>query len=218
MSHSGVSAAGTRRTDLNQLENAPMGGHGAAMKEGLTVSQIVTMEHDAVKMLYREYQTASDAAVKEAKAHLIINQLSQHAGKEETYLYPLMRKKLDDGDAQVEQAKNEHQAVHEQLYKLDQMKYSAEFDVLISKIMSDLVQHMTEEETVLLPSLEAKCTQQELVDIGRQFQSALTTTRPHPSAPREGFGAKVATAMAVPLDMAKDAMRFDEREKEEALH
>lgn len=81
------------------------------------MSKIVIMEHDAVKALYKEYQTTNDPDVRLAKAHLIINQLVQHSGKEEVVLYPMMRQKLDDGDAQVDHAVKEHQEVTEQLYK-----------------------------------------------------------------------------------------------------
>lgn len=44
--------------------------------------------------------------------------------------------------------------------------------------MSDTHNHVLEEETELLPAFQAKCTQQELVELGDKFQSQIVTTRP----------------------------------------
>jgi len=204
-----------------KLEHAPMGGSAAKLKEGMSVIDIVIFEHNAVKELYQQYQSAREGQVKEAKAQLIINQLVQHSGKEEIVLYPIMKSKLADGVAQVERAKAEHQLVTEDLYKLDKMTWAqspAEYDRLVTKTMTDLLTHIQEEETILLPSLQAKCSQQELVDMGRQFQSATVTTRPHPWAPREGLSAAAAHAGSIPLDAMRDAARFTTQQKELAQH
>jgi hemerythrin superfamily protein len=86
-----------------------------------------------------EYQTTNDSDVKLAKAHLIINQLVQHSGKEEVVLYPAMRQKLDDGDAQVDHAIQEHQEVTEQLYKSVHMLYSGYHMTRVDCICAEVI-------------------------------------------------------------------------------
>jgi len=55
------------------------------------------------------------------------------------------------------------------------------FSVLcVVQMMTDLRHHVREEEEILLPSLQAVADQQQLIEMGRAFQAAKVTTRPHP--------------------------------------
>ena len=71
----------------------------------------------------------------------------------------------------------------EDLYRLDEMslaKFPVQFDQCLAKIMSELTEHIAEEEGELLPSLEKVCSRDELIEMGRKFESTTVTTRPHP--------------------------------------
>jgi hemerythrin superfamily protein len=203
--------------DPTTLENAPTGNIGAQVKSGKTVIEIIKMEHILAKDIHAEYQRASDPAVKEAKIQLLINQLVQHGEKEGIALYPVMRKKIDNGPALVDRAVQDHQELVQDLYNLDQMKYSdspSKYEEAVEKMMSSLMKHMTEEETTLLPAFQSACSSQELIELGDKFESHIVTTRPHPWAPREGVLCSLANAASVPLDAARDAFRFTEKQKE----
>ena len=77
----------------------------------------------------------------------------------------------------------EHQQVTEDLYRLDEMslaKFPVQFEQCLAKIMSELTEHIAEEEAELLPSLEKVCSRDELIEMGRKFETTTVTTRPHP--------------------------------------
>lgn len=194
-------------------------GEGKKMKEGKNVIDIIIFEHNVVRQLYQEYKNATAGEVKQAKCHLIIRELVQHSGKEEEVLYPFMKKKLPNGEQLVEDAKKDHQQITEDLYELDRMEWAKNpsfYEAQVEKLMTDLLKHVDEEEQSVLPMLRDACSPQELMDLAKSYQSAMVTTRPHPSAPREGIAATMAHAASIPIDAARDAARFTQAEKEAA--
>jgi hypothetical protein len=128
-------------------------------------------------------------------------------------LYPAMRDIASLGDAEVEQAKKEHQLVTNDLYELDQLLPNAKdgraipkMDELCAKvsdretrtcsasmgsthsissllsssqIMKDLLEHVQDEETRLLPLFVKDCDPSKARDILSAYQNAIVTTRPH---------------------------------------
>ena len=103
------------------------------------------------------------------------------------------------------------QQITEDLYELDKYTWAqnpGEFDRLVRVAMEHTHKHVWEEETQILPKFVHACTAQELVDIGHTFLRQIVTTRPHPSAPREGVAAQLAQVATKPLDALRDVVRF----------
>lgn len=69
---------------------------------------------------------------------------------------------------------------------------------------------MNHEEQEWLPRFEAVATPEELVELGRKFQSATihVPTRPHPWAPNKPPLNFAANISAAPLDALADMVRF----------
>jgi len=170
----------------------------------------VLAEHVGLKEAHNNYLSAPDGAHKEAAAYELIKRLVQHGGREEAVLYPFIRSKLPKGKEYIDRSVKAHQELNEAMYQLDGMDYSSAprlFDAMLAHIMKELLEHIKEEEGTVLPDLRAHVSRQELMDLNKNFKSAIVTTRPHPSAPREGFMAAVAQALSVPLDKVRDSIR-----------
>ena len=88
-----------------------------------------------MKGLWEDYQGQSDSEMKLSTGRKIIENICEHAGKEEIALYPAFRDIKELGDEEVAQAKAEHLEVTKDLYKLDKMKEAnAEYDELLTKV------------------------------------------------------------------------------------
>jgi len=178
-------------------------------KEGKSVIEIIKIEHDEIKQLFNEYKAASAGNVKEAKAFLMLKLIVQHSGREESVLYPVLREKL--GAAVADHSEADHLKVTENLYQLDSLTWAQvphEFNRLVMVTMQDLLKHVEEEETEILPVLASEMTNEQLIELGKSYNSAVVTTRPHPSAPHEGKMSAAAHIASYPIDAARDLARW----------
>jgi hemerythrin superfamily protein len=182
----------------------------AAVAQG-NVVELVMQEHRLVESLYWEYKNSEDIAVRQNKIHHIIKELSQHAAKEEMVLYPAMKQKLPQGEQLVNHALTEHQQVKEALYQIDQMDLAKqpEADQLLHKCIADVLHHVQEEESELLPQFQKFLSAQELDDLTKQWIAAAgrAPSRPHPAAPNEGPLAEAANVAAKAVDALRDTSR-----------
>jgi len=196
-----VSSASTLTADLSKELNP----------EGKNVIDIILEEHRLVDALGERYNTETNTKEKQGIAHNIIKLLSIHAVCEEAALYPWMRKNLPNGDKDTDHAIKEHQAIKEDLYKLDQMTIDQPgYDAQLMRALKDTQHHVKEEETDLLPKIQAKSSPQELEQMRTDFLRAkmMAPSRPHPSAPTQPPQNKVVAGMTMPVDAVRDAGRF----------
>ena len=180
----------------------------ASSAEAKLLVDIIVQEHDLAASLYEQYQQSTDLKQKLTLGRQIVDAIVEHAGKEEIALYSAMRDIPSLGDTEVEQAKAEHLQVTKDLYKLDKMtEANDEYDALLNKIMTELTEHIADEESRLLPLFAKDVDPSKAKDILNSYTGAVVTTRPHPAAPHEGLAAAAAQAMSLPLDKAVDAVR-----------
>ena len=137
--------------------------------------ELIKEDHRRVEALFEEYEAFGDDAY-EQKATLvntIIEELEAHTEMEETIAYPVFLKALDDeGDKKVEEAYAEHEvAKHliEEIKGLDPQdpQYAAKVTVLKENIMH----HVGEEETDLLPAAEEAVSCEEMARIGEEMMA-----------------------------------------------
>jgi len=170
------------------------------------VQQIIR-EHSLVKEVWQQYRDSNDVSMKLNLGRTIMQEIVQHAGREEIALYPAFRD-IPSLASEVDKAKAEHLQVTVDLSQLDQMKTAdAKYDALLQKIMTELVEHIADEESRLLPLFIRDCDPSKAAKILSAYQNATVTTRPHPMAPHEGLPARMAQAASVPLDAAMNMAR-----------
>ncbi|HEX8004772.1 MAG TPA: hemerythrin domain-containing protein [Mycobacteriales bacterium] len=136
--------------------------------------------------------------------------LSVHAVAEEELLYPLLRRSVPDGERLVEHALDEHQTVKETLARLERMSAdNLDFEGELRTLMTNVREHIQEEEGELLPLLRQHVDQKTLDALGPQLQAAeaMAPTRPHPNAPNTPPGNVLAGAGAMIVDKARDVIQ-----------
>lgn len=169
---------------------------------------ILTADHREVEALFS--QVEAKATPDEQVVNRIIRELSIHDAIEKEYLYPTVREKLSAGGGLADHSLEEHDKVAETLVAIDKADHgSGEQVQLLTQLISMVNRHVQEEEQQIFPAMRTSMSQSELDELGKKLETAKKTapTRPHPHAPSEGLGTKVAGAMAAPLDKARDAMQ-----------
>lgn len=134
-----------------------------------SITDMIRFDHSHVLLAFHQYTTSKKAAVKKALAETICSALEIHANLEEEIFYPQMR--LLDGDAAVRQKSvPEHQEMRSLIAQLRATDASAtRHDALLLELMRDVLHHVADEETVLLPEAEAQLTPRRLGELGVQM-------------------------------------------------
>jgi len=173
--------------------------------------QTLISEHRKVDGLFESFQKAQGNQKEQLViAHHVIKELSVHSAIEEQVLYPLMRKKLKNGNTIADESLKEHAEAKKVLYDIDQM--TAEDPQLQTKfqtLIKDIREHVKEEEEVRFPELRSTMTSDELAQLAQQLENhrKFAPTRPHPSAPDQPPANIMANMGAAAVDKARDMAR-----------
>lgn len=177
-----------------------------AKRDGI---QVLKDEHRRMIELFQEIEAIpiTEGERRKAVFEQVSTALSVHAVAEEELLYPLMRRSIPDGEQMVEHALDEHQTVKETLARLERMSGdNLDFDVELRTLMTNVREHIQEEEGELLPLLRQHVDQKTLDSLGPQLEAAeaMAPTRPHPNAPNTPPGNVLAGAGTMVVDKVKD--------------
>ena len=94
--------------------------------------------------------------------------LEIHAQLEEEILYPKLREAAPDNEA-VRKAQSEHDEMKRLIGELRGMEAGdAQFDLKLNELMRDVMHHVADEETVMLPVAEIALKEQ-LAELGAQY-------------------------------------------------
>jgi hemerythrin-like domain-containing protein len=183
-------------------------------KDGITV---LREDHRRVVELFQRIEDipsdapADSVEMKQRRAlfEQVSEELSRHAVAEEQLLYPLVRNAIPHGAELADHALDEHQQVKETLDKLEKMgRGDLAFEGELRTLMAAIREHVDEEESELLPLLEAHVDADTIQALGMQLQAAkvLAPTHPHPNAPNTPPLNVVVAAGAALVDRARDAL------------
>lgn len=180
------------------------------MGHGGDVTQELTTDHREVDELFEQIRAvpSGDAERKKLVDQATI-ELVRHSVAEEMYLYPAVREHVPDGAALADKELTDHNEVEQMLKDLEQREADApDFDELLGKLMSDVTEHVRDEEERLFPQLRAACPQEKLDELGDKVRKAKKTapTRPHPSSPSTPPANKLLDPGAGLVDRARDAL------------
>lgn len=132
---------------------------------------------------------------------------SQHEAVEEQYFWPMVRDRVSGGAELVDHAVGQEDAAKEVLDALDHADpNTAEFEALVTRIVTDGREHIRYEQDEVWPRVRAVLTAEELDDLGEKLAKAknLAPTRPHPSAPSGAGAQKSAGPVAGMVDKLRD--------------
>ena len=144
-----------------------------------TATTMIRLDHPHVLSTFHQYKASSPSRVKKGLVNTICTALEIHAQLEEEIFYPEMRK-LDD--ERITKAIDEHSEMRRLIGLLRTMEPEArDYDETLSALMRDVMHHVADEETILLPAAE-KHLADKLGDLGAQ----MTKRRLQLAGPRTG--------------------------------
>jgi hemerythrin-like domain-containing protein len=173
------------------------------------VVDVLTTDHHEVLDLIQQIKRSAVAADRRDMADVVISELVRHSVAEEMYVYPAMRKHLENGDEAVEHDTKEHKELETTMKSLEGVDGdSAEFDGLIAQLESILRDHVQDEENEQFPELRAKIPHDELVEMAAKVNTAkeVAPTRPHPGAPNNQLFHKLVGPGVGLVDRLRDAL------------
>ncbi|KAL5333298.1 hemerythrin HHE cation binding domain-containing protein [Aspergillus crustosus] len=137
-------------------------------------------------------------------------ELARHSLGEELVVYPVFEKALPDGRAMADNDRKQHNSVKEQLKKFQNMKPAdPDFEPTLKALMSELAQHIKEEEAEDLPKLEDAISTEESEELTKSFgrTKMFVPSRSHPSAPDKPPFETAVGLMTAPFDHIADLFR-----------
>ncbi|MEW6371326.1 MAG: hemerythrin domain-containing protein [Pseudomonadota bacterium] len=164
-----------------------------------TITDMIRFDHSHVMVTFHQYTKDKAPSVKKALAETICTALEIHATLEEEVFYPVMRQ-LDKGEPFIHKAEPEHNEMRRIIAELRRTSGSdPRHDRLIMELMRDVIHHVADEETTLLPQAESLMSKARLSELGSQ----MTKRRMELVAPKAG---KLAKSHAVGFSGSTAAM------------
>ncbi len=130
-----------------------------------------------------------------------------HAFAEESVLWPVMRRTLEDGHELTLEVEREHQEVNELVTRLEDIPAdSPERGPILNRLTEVLREDVRDEEDELLPRLQSRVDRRELRRLGLLWEVVrrVAPTRAHPIVARRPPGNIVAALPLAVLDRLRD--------------
>jgi hemerythrin superfamily protein len=161
-------------------------------EEQRDVIEILTADHREVEAMFIELETlmqtrsGTEDELRKDLADQITIELVRHAVAEEVAVYPMVKEKVSEEEA--ERAKREHAEAEQTMKRLERLDSDDDtFEQEIRKLMSEIREHVAEEEGEMFPRMREVFSPEELTELGKRVEAikAMAPTRPHPSVPND---------------------------------
>lgn len=144
-----------------------------------SVTNMIRMDHTHVTALFHRYTAATRPERKQALATNACLALEIHAQLEEEIFYPALAQVLGDNEV-LAKSKPGHDAVRSVCERLRALEPdSGDFDTAFHELIRDVLHHVADEESTLLPAAE-RLMPERLGELGMQMtRRRLELMRPH---------------------------------------
>jgi hemerythrin superfamily protein len=137
-------------------------------KASPTITNMIRADHTHVLATFHQYEADTSPGTKEALVNTIMLALEVHAQLEEEIFYPAMRELNTEG-ATVDKSFPEHDEMKRLIGVLRTLDPGdAAYDDTVMELMRDVMHHVADEETILLPAAE-KLMGDRLEELGVQM-------------------------------------------------
>jgi len=136
-----------------------------------TITDMIRFDHSHVMVTFHQYTRDKKPSVKKALADTICDALEIHATLEEEIFYPVMRQ-IDKGEPFIHKAEPEHDDMRRLIAELRRTSGAdPRHDQLMLELMREVIHHVADEETTLLPHAESMLGKQRLSELGARMTS-----------------------------------------------
>jgi hemerythrin superfamily protein len=145
-----------------------------------TATNMIRMDHTHVMATFHQYEMDSSPGTKEALVNTICLALEIHAQLEEELFYPAMQQFAADTPT-VEKSVPEHDEMRRLITRLRGMRATDDqYDQTVMELMRDVMHHVADEETTLLPDAERLLGPDRLSEMGaRMTKRRIELAAPH---------------------------------------
>jgi len=144
-----------------------------------TITNMIRADHSHVLATFHQYEIDTSPGTKQALVNTICLALEIHAQLEEEIFYPAMREITRDAGV-VGKSVPEHDEMRRLVARLRSMAPTdAAYDATVMELMRDVMHHVADEETILLPDAERS-----LADRLEELGVAMTKRRLELAAPK----------------------------------
>ncbi|WP_229413474.1 hemerythrin domain-containing protein [Massilia violaceinigra] len=134
-----------------------------------SVTDMIRFDHSHVLVTFHQYTTAARPSVKKALAETICDALEIHATLEEEVFYPVLRR-LNGTEPVIQKSQPEHDEMRRLIAELRATgPTDRRHDQLLHELMRDVMHHVADEETMLLPEAERMLDKNRLNELGAQM-------------------------------------------------
>lgn len=132
------------------------------------ITNLIRHDHTEVSAVFHKYELGTPAAQKKALVNTIGALLEIHATLEEQIFYPALRE-VDPQSRALQDALPQHQEMKRLVQILREMEPGdRDYDLKVNDLMRDVLHHVADEETVLLPAAEI-ALKDRLGELGAQW-------------------------------------------------
>ena len=135
--------------------------------------EMLTKDHDKVKQLFREYESAGGACDRKQEiADEVFTELEIHSAIEEEIFYPALQDSGDEeGQKIVAEAIEEHRLVKQLISELRGLDVQdQQFDAKFKVLTENVEHHAEEEESEMFPEVE-DVLEEELDELGARMKT-----------------------------------------------
>lgn len=141
--------------------------HDLMSRVSPTATTMIRMDHTHVLATFHRYHIDTSPGRKKAIAETIAAALEIHARLEEEIFYPAMRSVDPD---LVDKSIPEHNDMRRLIAQLRQTRPEDQaFDMTLMELMRDVIRHVADEETRLLPDAERVLGERRLAELGAEM-------------------------------------------------
>jgi hemerythrin superfamily protein len=134
-----------------------------------TITDMIRFDHSHTLVTFHQYTATAKPKVKKALADTIGSALEIHATLEEEIFYPAMRG-IDSNEPVLLKSVPEHNEMRRLIGELrDTPPTDVRHDQLLQELMRDVIHHVADEETVLLPHAERLLSKDRLSELGAEM-------------------------------------------------
>jgi len=134
-----------------------------------TITDMIRFDHSHTLVTFHQYTASAKPKVKKALADTIGSALEIHATLEEEIFYPVMRG-IDSDEPVLLKSVPEHNEMRRLIGELrDTPATDVRHDQLLQELMRDVIHHVADEETVLLPHAERLLSKDRLSELGAEM-------------------------------------------------
>lgn len=144
---------------------------GKDASDETNIVELLRKDHEKVKTLFREFESAGTPGEKQSIVQHAIAELEVHASAEEKIFYPAVREDSPDAASTLDESFEEHHVMRLLIGELKDMspteaRYDAKFTVLAENVKH----HVKEEEAELFA--RARTGHLDLVELGQELLAA----------------------------------------------